>query len=123
MLLRPDDIGIRGFCGLGRSLKMVAPLLAAPAALLLGQGEAKAVLTYNIFESAGNVVVQASGSLDLSGAISSGSNNCPAGVGAIDSFLHWFAPDRVLLQTVTPFQAPLLSLESSRLPLLRAQLE
>jgi hypothetical protein len=40
-------------------------LLAAPAALFLSQGEAKAVLTYNIFESAGNVVVQASGSLNL----------------------------------------------------------
>jgi hypothetical protein len=43
-------------------------LLAAPAALLLNQGQAKAVLTYNIFESSGNVVVQASGSLDLTGA-------------------------------------------------------
>jgi len=43
-------------------------LLAAPAALLLSQGEAKAVLTFNIFESAGNVVVQTSGSLDLTGA-------------------------------------------------------
>jgi MYXO-CTERM domain-containing protein len=43
-------------------------LLAAPAALLLNQGQAKAVLTYNIFESAGNVVVQTSGSLDLTGA-------------------------------------------------------
>jgi hypothetical protein len=43
-------------------------LLAAPAALLLSQGQAKAVLTYNIFESAGNVVVQTSGSLDFTGA-------------------------------------------------------
>lgn len=48
--------------------KCLTPLLAAPAALLLSQGEAKAILTYNIFESAGNVVVQASGSLDLTGA-------------------------------------------------------
>jgi len=46
----------------------LSPLLAAPAALLLIQGEAKAILTYNIYESAGNVVVQASGSLDLTGA-------------------------------------------------------
>jgi MYXO-CTERM domain-containing protein len=45
--------------------KRFLPLLAAPAALLLNQGEAKAVLTYNIFESAGNVVVQASGNLNL----------------------------------------------------------
>jgi hypothetical protein len=44
------------------------PLLAAPAALLLSQEQAKAVLTYNFFESAGNVVVQTSGSLDLTGA-------------------------------------------------------
>ena len=44
------------------------PLLIVPASLLLGQGQAKAVLTYNIFESAGNVVVQTSGSLNLTGA-------------------------------------------------------
>ena len=48
--------------------KRLSPLLAAPAALLLSQGQAKAVLTYNIFESGGNVVVQISGSLDLTGA-------------------------------------------------------
>jgi hypothetical protein len=46
-------------------------LLAVPAALLLSQGQAKAVLTYNIFESAGNVVVQMSGSLDFTGATQS----------------------------------------------------
>jgi len=45
--------------------KRFKPLLAAPAALLLIQGQAKAVLTYNIFESGGNVVVRASGSLNL----------------------------------------------------------
>ena len=56
--------------------KRLVPLLAAPAALLLTQGEAKAILTYNIFESAGNVVVQASGSLDLTGATPSGSFLC-----------------------------------------------
>ena len=48
--------------------KRLTPLLAAPAALLLSQGEAKAVLTYNIFESAGNVVVETNGSLNLTGA-------------------------------------------------------
>ena len=47
----------------------LSPLLTAPAALLLSQGEAKAVLTYNIFESAGNVVVQTSGRLNLSRTI------------------------------------------------------
>jgi hypothetical protein len=33
------------------------PLLAAPAALLLSQGDAKAILNFNIFESGGNVIV------------------------------------------------------------------
>jgi hypothetical protein len=47
------------------SRKRLAPLLAAPAALLLSQGQAKAVLTYNIFESGNDVVVQTSGSLTL----------------------------------------------------------
>jgi hypothetical protein len=53
---------------LAKHSKRFTPLLAAPAALLLSQGQAKAVLAYNIFESAGNVVVQTSGSLDLTGA-------------------------------------------------------
>ena len=48
-----------------QNLKRFIPLLAAPAALLLSQEQAKAVLTYNIFESGGNVVVRASGSLNL----------------------------------------------------------
>jgi hypothetical protein len=59
-------------------------LLAAPAALLLSQGEAKAILTYNIFESGGNVVVQTSGSLDLTGATSLPDTRCNAD-GAIAS--------------------------------------
>ena len=53
---------------LAQRCKRFSPLLAAPAALLLSQGQAKAVLTYNIFESGGDVVVQTSGSLDLTGA-------------------------------------------------------
>jgi MYXO-CTERM domain-containing protein len=48
--------------------KRLSLFLAAPATLLLSQGQAKAFLTYNIFESGGNVVVQTSGSLDLTGA-------------------------------------------------------
>lgn len=55
---------------LAQHCKRLSPLLAAPAALLLSQGQAKAVLTYNIFESGGNVVIQTSGSLDLTGATS-----------------------------------------------------
>ena len=54
----------------------LSPLLAAPASLLLLQGQAKAVLTYNIFESAGNVVVQTSGSLNLTGATLLGQAQC-----------------------------------------------
>jgi len=61
---------------LAQRCRRLSPLLAAPAALLLTQGEAKAILTYNIFESAGNVVVQASGSLDLTGATTAGNNDC-----------------------------------------------
>jgi hypothetical protein len=45
--------------------KRLVPLLAAPAALLLSQGQAKAVLTYNIFQSGKDVVIQASGALNL----------------------------------------------------------
>jgi hypothetical protein len=63
-------------CTLAKHCKRVSPLLAAPAALLLSQGEAKAILTYNIFESAGNLVVQASGSLDLTGATTNGTSFC-----------------------------------------------
>jgi hypothetical protein len=54
---------------LAKRCRRLLPLLAAPAGLLLTQGEAKAILTYNIFENAGNVVVQTSGSLDLTGAV------------------------------------------------------
>ncbi len=71
---------------LAKCCRRLSPLLAAPAALLLAQGEAKAVLTYNIFESAGNVVVQASGSLDLTGVMSPGIANCFGPSGAIQSF-------------------------------------
>ena len=62
--------------GFAQRYKRLAPLLTATAALLLGQGQAKAVLIYNIFESAGAVIVQTSGSLDLTGATLLPSNNC-----------------------------------------------
>jgi hypothetical protein len=65
--------------------KRFSPLLAAPAALLLCQGQAKALITYNIFESAGNVVVQASGSLDLSSTSSSSSTACSADGGMVSA--------------------------------------
>ena len=50
---------------LAQRCQRLSPLLAAPAALLLTQGQAKAVLTYNIFESGGNLVLETSGSLNL----------------------------------------------------------
>jgi len=50
---------------LAQRCKRFSPLLAAPAALLLTQGDAKALLTYYISEKAGNVDVQAVGSLLL----------------------------------------------------------
>jgi hypothetical protein len=59
-----------------KRFKRLTPLLAVPTALFLNQGEAKAVLTYNIFESAGNVVVQTSGSLNLTGATQGGNISC-----------------------------------------------
>ena len=61
---------------LGKRLQRFSPLLVAPAALLLSQGQAKAVLTYNIFESAGNVVVETTGSIDLTGAVPMSPGNC-----------------------------------------------
>jgi hypothetical protein len=61
---------------LAQRCKRIAPLLFAPAALFLNQGQAKAVLTYNIFESAGDVVIQTSGTLDLTGAAVSRNGSC-----------------------------------------------
>jgi hypothetical protein len=64
---------------LAQHCKRLLPLLAAPAALLLIQGQAKALLTYNIFESGSNVVVETSGSLDLTGAIFNSDQFCVDG--------------------------------------------
>lgn len=61
--------------------KRLAPLLTATAALLLGQGQAKAVLIYNIFQSAGDVIVQTTGSLDLAGATLAAQGYCNANGG------------------------------------------
>ena len=63
----------------------LAILVAAPTALLLSQGQAKAVLIYNIFESAGNVVVQTSGSLNLP-LTSIGSADCRSDGGLLSVF-------------------------------------
>ena len=86
---------------LAKRCSRFTPLLAAPAALLLTQGQAKAVLTYNIFESGGNVVVQTSGSLNLTGATQNGSGECPSD-GAIVSFVGL-----ICTGTYVPGQMPL----------------
>jgi hypothetical protein len=60
--------------------------LAAPAALLLNPGRADAVLTYNIFESGSDVVVQTSGSLNLPGSPISTGAPCFANGNLVSSF-------------------------------------
>ena len=55
--------------GLVRRSKRSASLLAAPAIVLLSQGQAKAVLNFYIFESEGNVVLRGIGSLSLPGDV------------------------------------------------------
>lgn len=66
--------------------KRLSSLLAAPAVLLLSQGQAQAILTYNIFESAGNVVVQTNGSLNLTGVTPIGTAACGVNGGLISLF-------------------------------------
>ena len=66
---------------LAKRCKRLTPLLAAPAALLLSQGQAKAVLTYYIFENAGNVELQAVGSLILPNPFST--NSCGVDPGGL----------------------------------------
>ncbi len=55
--------------GLVRRGKRLASLLAAPAIVLLSQGQAKAVLNFYIFESEGNVIFRGIGSLSLPGYV------------------------------------------------------
>jgi MYXO-CTERM domain-containing protein len=57
-----------------RRSKRFSLLLTTLAAILLNQGQAQAALTYNIYESGGDVVVQASGTLNLPTSI--GSSDC-----------------------------------------------
>jgi hypothetical protein len=66
---------------LAKRCRRLSPLLAAPAALLLTQGEAKAILTYYIFENAGNVEVQAVGSLNLPNSFGTSSSICTSDPG------------------------------------------
>jgi len=59
---------------IAKRCKAFTPLLAAPAALLLSQGEAKAILNFNIFESGGSVIVRTSGSVALPNSFGAGVN-------------------------------------------------
>jgi len=95
---------------LGQRFQPFSPLLAAPAALLLLQGQAKAFLTYNIYESGGNVVVQTSGSLNLAGAgpASPATQNCFGAPRLIFfnkcSSLHWTRYSSFSLYDRRPFK-------------------
>jgi MYXO-CTERM domain-containing protein len=56
---------------LAQRCKRLAPLLAAPAALLLGQGQAKAILNVKIFDDGPNLKISVSGSLSQLPAVAS----------------------------------------------------
>ena len=62
---------------LAQRCRRLSPLLAAPAALLMTQGQAKAILNFNIFESGGNVIVRTSGSVALPNSFDAGSSTVP----------------------------------------------
>lgn len=61
------------------SLKLALGAAAAAAAVALSPGEAKAVLTYNIFQSGNNVTISTSGSLSLGSNNGSSNNICSNG--------------------------------------------
>ena len=83
------------FFQFSRQCKRFSPFLAASASLLLCQGQAKAVLTYNIFESNGDVIIQATGNLNLPAAI--GSDRCYAdgGISSANAIICT-GPDSIL---------------------------
>jgi hypothetical protein len=68
---------------LTKHCKHFVPLLAASAALLLSQGQAKAILTYNIFMRGSDVVIKANGSL-LIPASPNGPGACFGGNGRLN---------------------------------------
>jgi len=61
---------------LAKRCRRVSLLLAAPAALFLNQGQAKAVLNFNIFQSGADVVIQGSGSINLTGTTPGFTGTC-----------------------------------------------
>ena len=70
---------------LAKRCRRVSLLLAAPAALFLNQGQAKAVLNFNIFQSGADVVIQGSGSINLTGSTPGPTANCTSPEGATNS--------------------------------------
>jgi hypothetical protein len=56
---------------LSQRCKRLIPLLAAPAALLLSQGQAKAILNVKIFDDGPNLKISVSGSLSQLPAVAS----------------------------------------------------
>jgi hypothetical protein len=62
--------------------------LSIPALLAFGAPSAKAVLNYNIYESAGNLVLEASGSLALPSPGTGGTDNCGTFSGGASGFLY-----------------------------------
>jgi hypothetical protein len=72
---------------LPKHCKRLIPLLAAPAAIatVFTSQPAKAVLTFNIFETTGRVVVQASGGLSLPAPIDAGTCSPPNALTSSDA--------------------------------------
>jgi hypothetical protein len=84
-----------------QKFKRFIPLLSASGALLLSQGQAKAVLTYNIFEASGNVVVETSGNLNLAGATVNTQDDCPGQIIVPIAALICTVPGTVNIYSVT----------------------
>jgi MYXO-CTERM domain-containing protein len=94
---------------LAQSCRRLSPLLAAPAALLLNQGQAKAVLNFNIFQSGADVVIQGSGSINLTGATAGPTVNClssggPTNSGGIFSSIAALSSGNPTTTDCTPYQ-------------------
>ena len=65
-------------CSVAQLSKRLSPLLAAPIALLLNQGQAKAMLNVNIFDEGSNLKVTVTGSISAgnAGTIAAATNQC-----------------------------------------------
>ncbi len=65
-------------CSVAQLSKRLSPLLAAPIALLLNQGQAKAMLNVNIFDEGSNLKVTVTGSISAgnAGTIAAATDQC-----------------------------------------------